>query len=168
MPCSKQNSSAERACMLSHFSRVQLCDPMDCSLPGSSVRGILQARILEWVAISSSRGSSQPRDQICIPALEDRFFITSATWEAPSTEQRPQRQPPLEPLRSSSAASQPPANHWGACSSHYRGLQLTGLQWSSWLSPWPKQVEYMSIQRGEAHSQIASTYSFVSSCQLIP
>ena len=43
-----------------------LCDPMDYSLPGSSVQGILQARILEWVAISSSRGSSQPRDQTYI------------------------------------------------------------------------------------------------------
>ena len=40
-----------------------LCDPMDCSLPGSSVYGILQARILEWIAISFSRGSSQPRDR---------------------------------------------------------------------------------------------------------
>ena len=40
-----------------------LCDPLDCSLPGSSVHGILQARILEWVAMPSSRGSSQPRDQ---------------------------------------------------------------------------------------------------------
>ena len=40
-----------------------LCDPMDCSPPGSSVHGILQARILEWVAIPFSRGSSQPRDQ---------------------------------------------------------------------------------------------------------
>ena len=38
-----------------------LCDPMDCSLPGSSVHGILQERVLEWVAISFSRGSSQPR-----------------------------------------------------------------------------------------------------------
>ena len=38
-----------------------LCDPVDCSLPRSSVRGIFQARVLEWVAISSSRGSSQPR-----------------------------------------------------------------------------------------------------------
>ena len=37
--------------------------PMDCSLPGSSVRGILKARMLEWVAVSSSRGSSPPRDQ---------------------------------------------------------------------------------------------------------
>ena len=40
------------------------CDPMDCSLPGSSVHGILQSRILEWVAIPFSRGSSQPRDQL--------------------------------------------------------------------------------------------------------
>ena len=39
-----------------------LCDPVDCSLPGSSVHGILQARVLEWVAISFSRGSSLPRD----------------------------------------------------------------------------------------------------------
>ena len=42
-----------------------LCDPMDCSPPGSYVHGILQARILEWVTIPSSRGSSQPRDQTC-------------------------------------------------------------------------------------------------------
>ena len=40
-----------------------LCDPIDCSLPGSSVHGVFQARILEWVAISSSRGSSQPSDR---------------------------------------------------------------------------------------------------------
>ena len=40
-----------------------LCDPMDYSPPGSSVHGILQARILEWVAMPSSRGSSQPRDK---------------------------------------------------------------------------------------------------------
>ena len=43
-----------------------LCDLMDCSMPGSSVHGILQARILEWVAISFSRGSSWPRDQTSI------------------------------------------------------------------------------------------------------
>ena len=41
---------------------LTLCNPMDCTLPGSSVHGILRARILEWVAISFSRGSSQPRD----------------------------------------------------------------------------------------------------------
>ena len=44
-------------------SRLTLCNPMDCSPPGSSVREIFQARILEWVAISASRGSLRPRDQ---------------------------------------------------------------------------------------------------------
>ena len=47
-----------------------LCDPMDCSLPGSSVRGILQARILEWVAIPFSRGSSNPEIQPGSPTLQ--------------------------------------------------------------------------------------------------
>ena len=47
-------------CMLSGFSHVWLCDPMDYSTPGSSVYGILQARILEWVGMPSSRGSSWP------------------------------------------------------------------------------------------------------------
>ena len=46
------------------LSHVQLCNPMDYSLPGSSVHGILQARILEWVAMPSSRGSPQPRSPV--------------------------------------------------------------------------------------------------------
>ena len=45
---------------------LTLCHAMDCSPPGFSVRGSLQVRLLEWVAISSSRGSSQPRDRTCI------------------------------------------------------------------------------------------------------
>ena len=53
-----------------------LCDPMDCSPPGSPVHGILQARILEWAAISFSRGSSRPRDQICVSCIADGFFTT--------------------------------------------------------------------------------------------
>ena len=54
-----------------------LCYSMDCSLPGSYVRGIPQARILEWVAISSARGSSPPRDQTwvsCISSIGSGFF----------------------------------------------------------------------------------------------
>ena len=47
-----------------------LCDPMDCSPPGSSVHRILQARILEWVAMPSPRGSSQPRDEPRSPELQ--------------------------------------------------------------------------------------------------
>ena len=49
---------------------LTLCDPMDCSPSSSSVHGTLQARILEWVAISSSRGSSQPRDWPGSPTLQ--------------------------------------------------------------------------------------------------
>ena len=51
-----------------------LCDPMDCSPPGSSVYGIFQARVLEWVAISFSRGSSQPRDRTQVPCTAGRRF----------------------------------------------------------------------------------------------
>ena len=51
-----------------------LCDPMDCSPPGSSVHGILQAGILESVAILFSRGSSLPRDQTRASCTADRFF----------------------------------------------------------------------------------------------
>ena len=56
-----------------------LCDCMDCSPPGCSVHGILQARILEWVSMPSSRASSQPKYQTCIslksPALAGEFFL---------------------------------------------------------------------------------------------
>ena len=58
-----------------------LCDPMDCSLPGSSIHGIFQARVLEWVAISFSRGSSQPRDQIWVSRTAGRRFTIWATTE---------------------------------------------------------------------------------------
>ena len=51
-----------------------LCDPMDCSLPGFSIHGILQARILEWVTISFSRGSSRPRDRTWVSRTGDRCF----------------------------------------------------------------------------------------------
>ena len=72
-------------CMLSHFSRVWLCNPMACSLPGSSFHGIVQARIQEWVAISSSRGSCLPWDQTCVSHISciGRWIVYHyATWEA--------------------------------------------------------------------------------------
>ena len=79
------------ACMLSC---VQLCDPMDCSQPGSSVHGISQARILKWVAISYSKGSSQPRDRThvsyvsyvscisCDSCIGRQILYHCPTWEA--------------------------------------------------------------------------------------
>ena len=53
---------------------LTLCDPMDCSLPGSSVHGILQARILQWVALPFSRGFSQPRDQTQVSCICRRIL----------------------------------------------------------------------------------------------
>ena len=58
------------------------CDPMDCRPPVSSVHGILYARILEWVAISFSRGSSWPRDRTRVSCIAGRSFTILATWEA--------------------------------------------------------------------------------------
>ena len=51
-----------------------ICNPMNCGTPGSSVHGILQARILEWAAISFSRGSSWPRDRTQVSCTADSFF----------------------------------------------------------------------------------------------
>ena len=65
-----------------------LCDPMDCSPQGSSAYGILQARILEWVAISFSRESSGLRDQTRVSCITGRFFTVWATrkaWKAECT-----------------------------------------------------------------------------------
>ena len=63
---------------------MTLWDPIDCSLPGSSVHGILQARILEWAAMPSSRGiySGIEPTSPTSPALARRFLTTSTTWEA--------------------------------------------------------------------------------------
>ena len=68
--------------MLVPQSCPSLCNPMDYNPSGSTVQGILQARILEWVAISFSRGSSLPRDQIWVSCIAGRFFTVWATREA--------------------------------------------------------------------------------------
>ena len=71
-------------CSLSGFSHVQVCDPMDCSLPGSSAHGILQARILEWVACPPPGDLPDPGIKpmsLTSPALACGFFI-HYTWES--------------------------------------------------------------------------------------
>ena len=72
-----------------HAKLLQLCptlrDPLDYSLPGSSINGILQARILEWVAMLSSRVSSPPRNQTHVSGsscIANRFFTTQPPGEA--------------------------------------------------------------------------------------
>ena len=74
-------SSEKRKWKLVAQSCLTLCDPMGCTLPGSSVHGILQARILEWVAISFSRGSFQSVDQTQVSCTAGRFFTNWATRE---------------------------------------------------------------------------------------
>ena len=90
-----------------------LCNPTDCSSPGSSVHGILQAGILELIAMSSSRGSSQPRDWTCEPCITGRFFTIWAAREALGWGRGPKcsifsrPQPPI-----------PRSNQWKALSSN--------------------------------------------------
>ena len=80
---SSEASKVFIACMLSPFSRVQLfVTPVDCGLPGSSSHGIFQARILEWVAISFSRGSSRPADWTWVSLIAGRLFTIWATRES--------------------------------------------------------------------------------------
>jgi len=77
----KHCQSTVHACSVTQLCLI-FCDPMDCSQPDSTVHGIFQARILESVAISSSRGSSWPRDRTCVSCIGRQFLYYRATWEA--------------------------------------------------------------------------------------
>ena len=79
-----ENNYVSCACLCAHsLSHVWLCDFMDCSPPGSSVRGIFQARILEQAAISFSRGFSWPRDQSHLFCIGRQIPYHWTTWKAP-------------------------------------------------------------------------------------
>ena len=114
-----------------------LCNPMDHSPPGSSVHGCSQARILEWVAISSSRGSSPPRDGTHGSCLSGKFFIT---------------EPPGKPL----------ATHWLPGAQQCPGCFPVTL-WPAQAAPLPQQAPSLSpltsaLLRGPRHEP---------SCQVI-
>ena len=90
--CLKQNNTKQYVHLTLTVAKLlqlcpSLCNPMDCSLPGSSVHGILQTRILEWVAMPSFRGSSQPRDQTCISCVSciGRWILISSSTGAALT-----------------------------------------------------------------------------------
>ena len=110
-------------------SHLTLCDPMDYSPPDSSAHGIFQAKILEWVAISSSRGSSWPRDWTVSLALAGRFFTTES---------------PRKPKGNLSSGYQVCRESWVALLSPFqRGLSLHTAAWekcavspSLLLTPW--------------------------------
>ena len=84
-----KNSQVKYVCACMHVKSLQscvtLCDSMDCSPPGSSVHGVFQVRILEWVDMSSCRRSSWLRDQTCVSCVSctgRRILYHWATWEA--------------------------------------------------------------------------------------
>ena len=111
IPCDfKANRGWPSVCVCGE-SCPTLCDPVDCSLPGSSVREILQARIVEWVAISSSRGSSWPRDQTHVSCIGSGFFI-------------------VEPLRADSKLKQAWCGHTSQSREH-EAAAVCGLLWWS-------------------------------------
>ena len=89
---SSNSSTHPAACVCSVIqSSLTLCNPIDFSPPGTSVHGILQERILEWVAISFSRGSSRPRDQTHISCTGRQILYHWATWEAPHSMHTPSK-----------------------------------------------------------------------------
>ena len=86
--------------MLAAKSCPTLSRSIDCNPPDSSVHGILQARVLEWVAMPFSRGSSRPRDRTLVPYVAVRFFTGWATWEALNSYKKPAvKWEPYEGLR---------------------------------------------------------------------
>ena len=107
--CSLWGLCSPPTCTQSLQSCLTLCNPMDCSPPGSSVYGILQAGILEWVAISSSGRSPWLRDQTCISYIAGRFFTRWATWEAHFVP-RPRLKPGPRQLKCAVLSTEPPGN----------------------------------------------------------
>ena len=73
----RKSKLSQNIVVFQSLSHIQLfCDPVNCNPPGSSVHGISQARILEWIAISFSRGSFKPRDGTQVSCLAGKFFTT--------------------------------------------------------------------------------------------
>ena len=80
---SKCSSPQSKKLLFSHWVVSDSCDPMDCSPSGSSVHRIFQARVLEWVAISSPRGSSRPRDQTLVSCIAGGLFTWATRKSSP-------------------------------------------------------------------------------------
>ena len=102
--------------MFSSLWCLTICDSMICSLPGSSVPEISQARIQEWVAISISRGSSRPRDQTQVSCLAGGFFTT-----------KPLRKPKIASLMAQRI-------------NHLPAMQETQVQSLGWEDPLEKEM----------------------------
>ena len=148
---SKKYFIFSHVCMLS---RVWLfCNPMNCSPPSFSVHGIFQARILEWVAISFSSGSSQPRDQTQASCIADRFFTSWATSEAQDNITKKQKD--NNPLPSS----------WPHCLKTFLSLPF-GVRWVALMpQQWSSHLESAARILVTTTPKIGFSQSY---CQEIP
>ena len=118
-------------CVLVTQSCPTLCNPMDCSPPGSSVFGISQARILEWIAISSYRGSFQPRDQTCISHISGTGKWILYCW---GTREAPLPPPDTVPVAMHIHSTQ------NLVSENYFLLKGTRAYWrNDWFQGWGKE-----------------------------
>ena len=103
---------------------LTFCDPKDCSPPGSSVHGVLQARILEWVTITFSRGSFYPRDRTWVSCIAGRLFAISPPGKSA---------PPQEALKSSVCLSLSCTCCWPCNTSRWAAvLTSMGLCYTCW------------------------------------
>ena len=123
------------------------CDPMDCSLPGSSVCGILQARVLEWVVISFSRGSSRPRDQThisCISCIAGGYFLPLPRQMSPWEEEH-------TPLVLAQRESPSPVTHPPGDIASGKMLAINGCPCSEWklISPSEQRRKRKCVKKKE-------------------
>ena len=110
---------------------VTLCDPTDCSPPGSSVHGILQTSIPKWVSIPFSRGSSQPRDRNWVSYTEGRFITvwairepkgyTEAAWAGNQTQ--------ASHVASENSTTEPPMHQWASTDFSIHSTGQGALSW---------------------------------------
>ena len=126
---------------------LTLCDPMDCSPPGSSVHGILQARVLEWVAISFARASSRPRDRIHVSPREvQRNVCAKGAGMSPTG-------PPSLPAGAGTPGSQP-----RPCPPRPPGGSTRG-PWDRSAARSVRPAAEGPSDAGSAHSQYNARYS---------
>ena len=156
--------SHEYMCAQSPRSSPTLCHPVDCSQPGSSMHGILSARILEWVAISSSRASSRPRywtHMSCISCIDRQVLYHWATWASESyctlrwrqTWEQMGMDSDLNPPDTSDVAFNNTSDSWSFHFFKWKWHTLyTGLLWvwpmgthGKWLPWWVSHVSISSL-----------------------
>ena len=106
------------------------CDPMDCSPPGSSVRGSLQARIWEWAAMPSSRGSSLPRDGTWVSCIGRRLLYHWATYESSKDEPVLHSEGFSLPWPTCNLIFQVIRSFLTNCSFYFPSLLIQGVRWS--------------------------------------